>query len=161
MVSDGDSCNPSLGMQPGTRKDNEYTQLQSAALVMGLNQGWITAVVDDTGPQGVFSKRPPQKSPYSDMRPASGLHGGRTTLDGIRAVLNSANVTGIEKDPIITLYGYSGGAFAGQWVGSRRLKCLESNMCEGRGDAADVRSRAEDQRHGAGRADPEHHCAAR
>jgi hypothetical protein len=45
-------------MQPGTRKDNEYTQLQSAVLVMGLNQGWITAVVDDTGPQGVFSKCP-------------------------------------------------------------------------------------------------------
>jgi len=66
-----------------------------------LNQGWITAVVDDTGPQGVIT---------------SGLHGGRTTLDGIRAVLNSGSITGIKEDPIITLYGYSGGAFAGQWA---------------------------------------------
>jgi hypothetical protein len=47
------------------------------------------------------------------------LNGGRTTLDGIRAVLNSASVTGIEKDPIITLYGYSGGAFAGEYVSPR------------------------------------------
>jgi hypothetical protein len=103
-------------MQPGTRKDNEYTQLQSAALVMGLNQGWITAVVDDTGPQGVFSTCHPRNYGSVWQQAASGLHGGRTTLDGIRAVLNSANVTGIERDPIITLYGYSGGAFAGQWV---------------------------------------------
>jgi hypothetical protein len=33
-------------------------------------------------------------------------------------VLASGNITGIEEDPTTTLYGYSGGAFAGQWVSS-------------------------------------------
>jgi hypothetical protein len=62
------------------------------------------------------------------MPSASGLHGGRTTLDGVRAVLNTANITGIEKDPIITLYGYSGGAFAGEYVSSCQVRGLESNV---------------------------------
>jgi hypothetical protein len=110
-------------MQPGTRKDNEYTQLQSAALVMGLNQGWITAVVDDTGPQGVFSRSSLHTQTLQSYMPsASGLHGGRSTLDGVRAVLNTAHVTGIAKDPTITLYGYSGGAFAGQYVSSAKTR---------------------------------------
>jgi hypothetical protein len=41
-------------MQVGTRADNKYTQLQSAILIMALNQGWMTAVVDDGGLWGVF-----------------------------------------------------------------------------------------------------------
>jgi len=49
---------------------------------------------------------------------ASGPQMGYATLDSIRAVLESRNVTGIDNNPIITLHGYSGGAIASGWVRS-------------------------------------------
>jgi hypothetical protein len=46
----------------------------------------------------------------------SGLQVAYACLDSIRAVKNSLNFTGLSPDPIITLYGYSGGGYAGSWV---------------------------------------------
>jgi hypothetical protein len=41
---------------------------------------------------------------------------GYATLDSIRAVLSSTNITGINPNPTITLNGYSGGSIAAGWV---------------------------------------------
>ena len=43
-------------MQVGTRKDNSYTQKQTAILLLALAQGWYVSVADDGGPFGIFSK---------------------------------------------------------------------------------------------------------
>ena len=43
------------------------------------------------------------------------MQAGYSSLDSIRAVKQSGNITGLSKDPIITLYGYSGGAVAGEF----------------------------------------------
>jgi hypothetical protein len=43
-------------MQVGTRKDNTYTQIQNAIVIIAMNQGWVTAVVDDGGTSGLFGK---------------------------------------------------------------------------------------------------------
>lgn len=47
-------CNPSITMQVGTRRDNEYTQLQSLLTIGALSQGWWVSVADDTGPQAAY-----------------------------------------------------------------------------------------------------------
>jgi len=86
-------------MQVGTRTDNLYTQLQSAILIMSLNQGWMTAVVDDGGLWGVF---------------ASSRGAAYKNLDAFRALKNSTSITGLEPDAKAAAYGYSGGAFGGE-----------------------------------------------
>lgn len=47
---------------------------------------------------------------------ASGLQAGYATLDSIRAVQQSKNITGIDPKAITTLHGYSSGAQAVGWV---------------------------------------------
>jgi hypothetical protein len=49
---------------------------------------------------------------------AAGLQAAYATLDSLRAVKQSGSITGISSDPIITLAGYSGGAFIAAWVRS-------------------------------------------
>jgi hypothetical protein len=46
----------------------------------------------------------------------SGLQAGYATLDSLRAVQQSGNITGINPKPITTLHGYSSGAQAVGWV---------------------------------------------
>jgi hypothetical protein len=43
-------------MQPNTRPDNAYTQIQNIMVLISLSQGWYTAVPDDGGPDGVFGE---------------------------------------------------------------------------------------------------------
>jgi hypothetical protein len=47
---------------------------------------------------------------------ACGPHMAYSTLDGMRAVLATGNITGMGPDPITTMYGYSGGASIVSWV---------------------------------------------
>jgi Secretory lipase len=105
-------------MQVGTRKDNLYTQLQTAIMILSLNQGWMTAVVDDGGLWGVFGWFPIWR--YYRMTLTSLIAAGRgaayKNLDAIRAIKNSTSFTGINPDATTVTYGYSGGAFGGEWV---------------------------------------------
>jgi hypothetical protein len=39
-----------------------------------------------------------------------------STIDGMRAVLATGNLTGMGPDPVTTMYGYSGGASIVSWV---------------------------------------------
>jgi hypothetical protein len=45
----------------------------------------------------------------------SGKRCGYNALDAARAVKQSGNFTGIDVDPIIQSYGYSGGSWGGLW----------------------------------------------
>jgi hypothetical protein len=47
---------------------------------------------------------------------ASGLQAGYATLDSLRAVMRSGNITGIDPKPITTLLGYSSGGQAVGWA---------------------------------------------
>jgi hypothetical protein len=49
-------------------------------------------------------------------RTGSGKRAGYANLDAIRAIKQSGNFTGIDPDPIVTSYGYSGGTWAAAWV---------------------------------------------
>ncbi|KAF2398168.1 LIP-domain-containing protein [Trichodelitschia bisporula] len=91
------ACNPSISMLVGTRDDNYITQYQNIITIAALNEGWVVVVADDGGPQASFS---------------AGPHAGYATLDSLRAVIASGNITGVSSDPIITLFGYSGGSFS-------------------------------------------------
>lgn len=47
---------------------------------------------------------------------AAGLQSGYSQIDGFRAAKQSGNITGLGPDPIITMYGYSGGGVTAAWV---------------------------------------------
>jgi len=94
-------CNPSIALQTGSRLGNAFTTLQTANIIAALDQGWIVSVADDGGPQAAFP---------------SGLQAGQATLDSLRAVKQSGNITGVDADPIITLTGYSGGGLTSEWT---------------------------------------------
>ncbi|KAF2429700.1 LIP-domain-containing protein [Tothia fuscella] len=94
-------CNPSLALQTGTPQDNSFTQLQTLFIIEALSKGWYVSVPDDGGMQAAFG---------------AGLQWGYATLDSIRAVRASGNITGISDDPTVSLYGYSGGASAAGWA---------------------------------------------
>lgn len=77
-------------MQGFTRLDSAFTQVQVAEIVLALDQGWYVSVADDEGPQAAF---------------ASGLQEGYSTLDSIRAALQSESITGLQSDAITTMTG--------------------------------------------------------
>ena len=64
-----------------------------------LSQGWYLNVPDYEGPLASFT---------------SGVQSGHATIDSVRAVLNSG--FGLAPDAKYALYGYSGGALAGEWA---------------------------------------------
>merc|ERR1712014_334398 len=45
-----------------------------------------------------------------------GFQAGQATLDSVRAVLSSENITGVQSDAKVTMWGYSGGALASEWA---------------------------------------------
>lgn len=47
---------------------------------------------------------------------ASGLQAGYATLDSLRAVMRSGNITGIDSKPTTTMLGYSSGGQAVGWA---------------------------------------------
>lgn len=94
--------NPSLDMTLRTGYPVVWTKQQLGPLVSALDEGWIVAVPDDNGPQASFP---------------SGPTTAYTTLDAMRAMLQSQHITGLREDAIITLNGYSGGGITSAWVG--------------------------------------------
>jgi hypothetical protein len=95
------SCNPSVTVQLGSRPDSSVAKLQNMVLVTALFHGWYVSIADDTGTQASYS---------------NGLHSAYASLDSIRAIKQSGNITGISADPIVTINGYSSGAITVGWV---------------------------------------------
>ncbi|EHK17905.1 uncharacterized protein TRIVIDRAFT_194415 [Trichoderma virens Gv29-8] len=96
-------CGPSYTMLVSAQSNplltSNITQLQLLFAEAALAQKWIVIVPDHEGPKGSFT--------------ATKIT-GHAILDGIRATLQSNHITGIESNPKIGLWGYSGGAAATQ-----------------------------------------------
>ncbi|ODV80340.1 LIP-domain-containing protein [Suhomyces tanzawaensis NRRL Y-17324] len=95
------NCAPSyalqLGSDPGTWLTTNIEQLFSQA---GLYEGWIVVIPDFLGPKSAF---------------CVGLQAAHATLNSLRAVTASGDITGVNKDAEIVLWGYSGGTQPTVW----------------------------------------------
>ncbi|GJN78276.1 hypothetical protein PLIIFM63780_001769 [Purpureocillium lilacinum] len=97
-------CAPSYALQlesaTGPLLGTLVTQAELLLMEAALEQGWVVIVPDFLGPQGAYL--------------ANAL-AGHAVLDGIRAALNSADITGI-RNPTVAMWGYSGGSVATNWA---------------------------------------------
>jgi hypothetical protein len=95
------NCAPSYALQFASATSGFLgtivTQAELLLIEAALYQGWVVALPDHEGPQGAF---------------LANIQAGQATLDGIRAALNSRNTTGLSENPVITMWGYSGGSLA-------------------------------------------------
>ena len=76
-----------------------YSPSQDPTYNIALSRGWFLSVPDYEGPLASFT---------------AGVNSGHATLDSVRAVLNCG--LGLTPDAKYALYGYSGGALAGEWA---------------------------------------------
>ncbi|KAL3952786.1 hypothetical protein ACCO45_012729 [Purpureocillium lilacinum] len=97
-------CAPSYALQleaaSGPLQGTLLTQAELLLMEAALEQGWIVIVPDYLGPYSAF---------------LANRLSGQAILDGIRATLNSADLTGI-LNPTITMWGYSGGSVVTGWA---------------------------------------------
>ena len=98
-------CAPSYALQfqsaTGGPLGTLVTQVELLNIEGALSQGWVVVCPDHLGPQAAF---------------LANKLSGQATLDGIRAAINSHSFTGINKDPTIAMWGYSGGSLATGWA---------------------------------------------
>jgi hypothetical protein len=88
------NCAPSYVLQTGSKSKYAGTGDVEVLLILGaLNQGWIVNTPDWEGPNSTF---------------IAGFQAGQATLDSVRAVRSSSNITGVESDAKVALWGYSG-----------------------------------------------------
>jgi hypothetical protein len=96
------NCAPSYTLQTGSQALYAGTGDVEMLLIIGaLDEGWIVNTPDWEGPNSTFIE---------------GFQAGQATLDSVRAVLSSGNITGVEKDAKVNMWGYSGGALASEWA---------------------------------------------
>lgn len=95
------NCAPSYSILFGAKMDTLVAQLEMLLLSTGLSRGWYVVAPDYEGPQGAFT---------------AGRQSGQATLDSIRAILTTQNITGIEPDAKVAMWGYSGGTIASGWA---------------------------------------------
>lgn len=94
-------CPPSYGLQLNAN-ETTLTELDEMYFMdMALNKGWFVIAPDYEGPKAAFS---------------ASIQEGQATLDSIRAVLNSANTTGIAPYAKVVMWGYSGGTIPTSWA---------------------------------------------
>ncbi|KJZ72217.1 hypothetical protein HIM_08359 [Hirsutella minnesotensis 3608] len=98
-------CAPSFSLQ-GTNKptsaiDTALTQSEIIPIALALARGWVVIVPDFEGPQAAF---------------LANRLAGQATLDGIRAAVQSQNITGIQPNARVVMWGYSGGSLATGWA---------------------------------------------
>ncbi|KAK9474973.1 secretory lipase-domain-containing protein [Dipodascopsis tothii] len=70
-------------------------------ILRALEEGWYVNIPDYEGPQSAFT---------------AGHLAGRLVLDSLRAALQSNNITGLESNATVALWGYSGGSLATGWA---------------------------------------------
>lgn len=98
-------CAPSYALQlksaTGPLLGTIITQAELLLVEAALEQGWVVIIPDFQGPNAAY---------------LANKLAGYATLDGIRAALNSSPFTGIQSNPTITMWGYSGGSVATNWA---------------------------------------------
>lgn len=95
------ACAPSYVLQTGSGIGGVVTQAEILLMDAALDRGWYVSTPDYQGPKSTFT---------------CGLQSGHATLDSIRAVLASSNVTNVHADAEVAMWGYSGGALASGWA---------------------------------------------
>ncbi|KAJ2956542.1 hypothetical protein NQZ79_g7632 [Umbelopsis isabellina] len=95
------ACAPSYTLQQGAGLDGIVTQVELLLMDAALDRGWYVVTPDYEGPDSSFTV---------------GMQAGQATLDSIRAVLASSNVTNVQANASVALWGYSGGALASGWA---------------------------------------------
>jgi hypothetical protein len=92
------NCAPSYAFQlssaTGGLLGTIITQAELILVQSALEQGWVVIVPDFQGPNGAF---------------LANKLAGQAILDGVRAAIQSSDMTGISTRPTIALWGYSGG----------------------------------------------------
>ncbi|KAI5970167.1 hypothetical protein CANMA_000778 [Candida margitis] len=94
-------CSPSYGIQYGADLTTLISSFEMYFMAPLLDQGYYVVTPDYEGPKSTFTV---------------GLQSGRATLNSIRAALNSGNLTGIDSDAEVMMWGYSGGTIASGWA---------------------------------------------
>jgi hypothetical protein len=94
-------CAPSYVLQSGTGLSDTASQAELLLMDAALDRGWYVNTPDYEGPKSAFT---------------AGLQAGQATLDSIRAVLQSTNVTNVSANATVAMWGYSGGALASGWA---------------------------------------------
>lgn len=95
------NCSPSYNFQLSFSSEGSNTQAEFLLIESLLNEGLIVSSPDHEGPNSAFG---------------AGLLAGQITLDSLRAVLQSTEFTGIQKDAAIVAWGYSGGTIPTAWA---------------------------------------------
>lgn len=99
------NCAPSYAFQfasaSGGLLGTIITQAELILIQSALEQGWVVIAPDFQGPKA--------------SQLANKL-AGQAILDGIRAATQSTNITGIDKRPTISMWGYSGGGITSGWA---------------------------------------------
>lgn len=109
-------CAPSYAFQLFSDPSAFNSQIEELYVQAGLNQGWYVVVSDYEGPKAAFG---------------AGHQAGKATLNGIRGALSSGDLTGIDSDAKVALWGYSGGSIATGWAALHQPKYapeLEENI---------------------------------
>lgn len=110
------NCSPSYSFLYGASMDTVFAQMEMYIIDVALDKGWYVVIPDYEGPKGAFT---------------AGKMSGQSTLDSIRATLKSSNVTGVNEDAKVAMWGYSGGTIATGWAASLQptyAKELKANL---------------------------------
>ncbi|KAJ5832523.1 secretory lipase-domain-containing protein [Penicillium riverlandense] len=95
------NCAPSHVLQIGTTSSDILSalgyQTHTILFEAALKKGWIVSLPDFEGPHAAF---------------LANRRAGHAVLDGIRAVLNTTDFTGISPYASVSMWGYSGGSLA-------------------------------------------------
>ncbi|KAK2592620.1 hypothetical protein QQS21_009685 [Conoideocrella luteorostrata] len=95
------NCAPSYVFQQGSQTGGflgtVVTQIEANVINDALDNGWYVTVPDFLGPKSAF---------------LANVLAGQAVLDGIRATLASSSFTKLAANPIVNMWGYSGGSLA-------------------------------------------------
>lgn len=96
-----EDCAPSYAFIDGGGFGTIASKAEMFLIQTALDQGYYVVAPDYEGPNGAFT---------------DGALSGYSTLDAIKAALNSGNITGIDNNAQVVLWGYSGGTIASGWA---------------------------------------------
>ncbi|EAZ62805.2 predicted protein [Scheffersomyces stipitis CBS 6054] len=105
--SSSENCAVSYSLEFGASMDTIIAQVEMYFMQAALEQGYYVVTPDYEGPQASFT---------------AGRQAGHAVLDSIRATLASSNVTGVDPDAEVVMWGYSGGSLASGWAAALQPK---------------------------------------
>lgn len=100
MDSSNPDCAPSYAFQYLASQDTISTEIEMLLIQPALKEGWYVVSPDYEGTKATFT---------------AGRQSGYATLNSIRGALKSSNITGVNSDAKVVMWGYSGGTIATGW----------------------------------------------